>query len=95
MTRTSAYFAAVTADHMTPISCSHCAANAHLVQRLPAITGDGKGELHVTGVTGRTFALIARSRSTTSFTITRGANGRLLHGCSRPGHGGCRPDGRW
>ena len=57
--------------------------------------GDGKGELHVTGVTGRTFALSARSRSTTSFTITRGANGRLLHGCSRPGHGGCRPDGRW
>ena len=45
MMRTSAHYAAVTADHMTPISCSHCAANAHLVQRLPAITGDGKGEL--------------------------------------------------
>jgi hypothetical protein len=47
MTRTSAYFAAATADHVTPIGCSHCAGNAHLVQRLPAITGDGKGELRV------------------------------------------------
>ena len=57
--------------------------------------GDGKGELEVTGVTRETFALSATSRSTTSFTITRGANGRLVHGCSRPAHGGCRTDGRW
>ena len=47
MTWTRAYFAAVTADHITPIDCSHCARDAHLVQRLPAITGDGKGELRV------------------------------------------------
>ena len=57
--------------------------------------GDGKGELHVTGAAGKTFALSAKSRSTTRFTIARGANGRLVHSCSRPGHGGCRPDGRW
>ena len=43
--RTSAHFAAVTADHVTPIRCSYCGANAHLMRRLPAITGDGKGEL--------------------------------------------------
>ena len=42
MTWTSAYFAAVTADHITPIDCSRCAGDAQLVQRLPAITGDGK-----------------------------------------------------
>lgn len=43
--RTSAHFAAVVADYITPIRCSHCDANAHLVRRLPAITGDGRGEL--------------------------------------------------
>lgn len=45
--RTSANFAAVTADHVTPIRCSHCAAKAHLMQRLPAITGDGRGEIRI------------------------------------------------
>ena len=35
------------ADHITPIRCSHCAAKAHLVRRLAAITGDGRGELRV------------------------------------------------
>lgn len=47
MTRTSACFSAVMADHITPIRCSHCTGNAHLVLRLPAITGEGKGELRV------------------------------------------------
>jgi hypothetical protein len=47
MTQTTAYFDAVTADHITPIGCSHCAGNAHLVERLPAVTGDGRGELRL------------------------------------------------
>ena len=45
--RTSAHFAAAMADHVTPIRCSYCGADAHLMQRLPAITGDGKGELRL------------------------------------------------
>ena len=45
--QTSAHFAAVIPDHVTPIRCSHCAANAHLTQRLAAVTGDGKGEIRI------------------------------------------------
>lgn len=39
-----AHFTPITPDHITPISCPHCAANAHLIRRAPALTGDGKGE---------------------------------------------------
>jgi hypothetical protein len=45
--KTSAHFAAVIADHVTPIRCSYCGADAHLLRRLPAVTGDGRGELRI------------------------------------------------
>jgi len=47
MNWTKVHFAAVTANHVTPIDCSRCAGDAHLMQRLPAITRDGKCELRV------------------------------------------------
>ena len=61
MTRTSAHFAAPTADHITPIGCSYCGSKAHLLRRLPAITGDGRGELRIfecAGCTERTEMFI-------------------------------------
>jgi len=31
--------------HITPIACSFCGDTAHLMRRMPAVTGDGRGEI--------------------------------------------------
>ena len=45
MAQTTTGFTPATPDHITPIICPHCSANAHLIRRTAALTGDGKGEI--------------------------------------------------
>ena len=45
MAQTRTGFTPTTPDYITPIRCPHCAANSHLVHRIKAVTGDGKGEI--------------------------------------------------
>ena len=45
MAQSSTHFAPVSPTYITPIICPNCTANAHLMRRSPAITGDGRGEI--------------------------------------------------
>jgi type IV pilus assembly protein PilA len=57
--------------------------------------GTGVSEVSVTAATKDTYEVVAWSRSTTKYTVTRPASGPQTRACDRAGVGGCPSSGGW
>lgn len=56
--------------------------------------GSGEGEVSVTPDADG-FTIEAKSKSGTTFTITKAGNGTAVRSCSHPSTGGCLDGGKW
>lgn len=57
--------------------------------------GAGVGEVEIAESTENTYRLVARSRSGTSFEVSRDGTGRQQRTCDHHAQGGCPADGTW
>jgi hypothetical protein len=57
--------------------------------------GSGAGQVEVSEAADATYAVVAHSRSGTSFTIAKDAGGALTRTCDKQGQGGCQAGGVW
>jgi type IV pilus assembly protein PilA len=57
--------------------------------------GTGLGQVEVKNATTNSYAVVAHSKSTYNFTITKASTGLISRTCSNPGKGACATNGSW
>ena len=79
------------ADTQTYVSCDTAAELGTTGLSIGA--ADGQVEVTASAVDG--YTIVAHSKSTNDFTITKAAGGAPTRTCTTAGDGGCKADGTW